>query len=1263
MVVGTAVMGKPPPEPVEGDSLDLFETDLTEAAIIDHLQNPLADPQGILRRATARLVYDLFAYFRTKDQPDPQPAVVYTLARETHDRDPVPAGELKIQHSFSYSDGFGREIQKKIQADPGKVPLRDANGKVIGGEDGQPEMTRNEISPRWVGSGWTVFNNKGKPVRQYEPFFTDTHRFEFDLRIGVSPVLFYDPVERVVATLYPNHTWEKVVFDPWRQETWDVNDTVLAADPENDPDVGEFFRRLPEGDYLPTWHALRANGSLGIQERDAANKAAVHAATPAVAHLDSLSRTFLSVVQNRFVRDGETVAERYATRVELDIEGNQREVIDARDRIVMRYDYDMLGSRIHSASMEAGERWMLDDVFGKPIRAWDSRGHVFRSEYDELRRPTRLFVRGTDVNDPDGEILFERTIYGEGQGNALNHRGRAVQVFDGAGVVTSNAYDFKGNLLRGSRQLLVNYRDAADWSFNPALESQVFTSSTTYDALNRPVTLTTPDNSQIRPSYNEANLLERVEANLRGAGPVTSFVSDIDYNAKGQRELIEYGNGIRTTYEYDPLTFRLTQLLTTRSLNTQLQSLNYFYDPAGNITGIQDDAQQTIYFNNQVVEPHAEYTYDAVYRLIEASGREHIGQVSRPQTNWNDEFRVNLPHPHDGHAMRPYTERYEYDEVGNFKLLHHFADNGQGTWRRSYDYEETSLIPEDASAALTSNRLTRTTVSGQGLQSTVEPYAHDIHGNMTEMPHLPLMEWDFKDQLQTTQKQVVNNAPGDRTYYVYDAAGQRVRKVTERQPAGGLTATRRNERIYLGGFEIFREYEADGTTMALERETLHIMDSQQRIALVETQTQGNSGSPAQLIRHQIGNHLGSAALELDERGAVISYEEFYAYGSTSYEAGRGAAEVSLKRYRYIGKERDEESGLNYHCARYYTAWLGRWIAADPAGLKDGTNLYQFARGNPTMLVDLTGRESEAPPWVLANMLLQAEATRQQAEQVKVKGWLQDYHAITTEQVEAALEQTTLEGQELAQEPELPDYGEIIVNTAVHSLYDAATLPLMWGPEEAAQIADLREQWTPFPYDPRVAPLGEALEIVIGLVPAAITGPAPGAANAVSRRAISEANEITPLLALSADSTLVDSTINTASHAPTLVGASTSQMRRDAAKLIRETVGHPLKFLLDAKGNFKASRGLTHADLMDNPDIVQMGHIVSKKSGEPERIMLQGAWQNQFNNVSIEHPSMGGYAESVAIDIEGVAVDFSTAQAWEDFGWLSEGTVANSKRIH
>jgi len=41
-------------------------------------------------------------------------------------------------------------------------------------------------------------------------------------------VLFDDPMQRVIAALHPNHTYEKVVFDTWQQTTYDVNDTCGA---------------------------------------------------------------------------------------------------------------------------------------------------------------------------------------------------------------------------------------------------------------------------------------------------------------------------------------------------------------------------------------------------------------------------------------------------------------------------------------------------------------------------------------------------------------------------------------------------------------------------------------------------------------------------------------------------------------------------------------------------------------------------------------------------------------------------------------------------------------------------------------------------------------------------------------------------------------------------------------------------------------------------------------------------------------------------
>jgi RHS repeat-associated protein len=642
----------------------------------------------------------------------------------------------------------------------------------------------------------------------------------------------------------------------------------------------------------------------------------------------------------------------------------------------------MLGSRIHQLSMEAGARWMLNDVTGKPIRAWDSRGHIFRTEYDPLRRPVRAFVTGAAPASPNQELLTERLVYGEQHPDAevRNLRGRLYLHLDQAGAVSMEAHDFKGNPLDILRRIAAEYKKAIPWNtvdaailvkaidkFNsagleaalaPLLEAPAYASHSTYDALNRPLAVTAPDGSIYRATFNEANLLDRVDVNLRGAAASTPFVRNIDYDAKGQRTLIAYGNGAQTTYGYDPLTFRLNHLKTTRpaGLNglsgifaqpTILQDLRYVYDPAGNITRIADSALKTAFHDGQQVEPACEYIYDAIYRLIEARGREHIGQtapdLTPPDADHRDlPFAGHRAHANDLQALRNYIEQYTYDAVGNFASVRHNAS--AGNWTRRYDYEEKSLIEP----AKQSNRLTRTTV-GNGINK-VETYAYkeasgmDAQGCMTAINSMAMI-WDYKDQFRQ-----VDLGGGGTAWYVYDSAGQRVRKVIHR-----ANGTRKEERIYVGGYEVYRAYDGDGQSVDLERETLHVMDDQKRIAIVETKSAPAIGPP--LIRYQLGNHLGSGSMELDKDGELISYEEYHPYGTSSFQA-KSAAEVSLKRYRYTGKERDEETGFNYHGARYYATWLGRWNSCDPIGPSDAHNLYTYCRLQPVSGSDPSGRETK-----------------------------------------------------------------------------------------------------------------------------------------------------------------------------------------------------------------------------------------------------------------------------------------------------------------
>ena len=432
------------------------------------------------------------------------------------------------------------------------------------------------------------------------------------------------------------------------------------------------------------------------------------------------------------------------------------------------------------------------------------------------------------------------------------------------------------------------------------------------------------------------------------------YVTHIAYNAKGRRERIEYQNGAHTLCEYDPLTFRLVHIETRRVRDgKRLQDLAYVYDPVGNVTSIGDRAQPTIYFRNQVVQPNGEYLYDAVYRLLRAEGREHAGRADHQAPGETDFGRIHLPLPGDGNAMRKYRESYRYDAAGNILEVTHSAANG--SWKRHYHYHQIAA----------NNRLTSTSV-GQA----EDRYAYDADGNMTRMQHLRSMNWDFRDQLASTETQVVNEGTPETMYYVYDAGGQRVRKVTV-----GSSGKRRAERVYLGAFEIYREYAHDA--VSLEQRTLHIMDDKRRLALVEMRGERNT------IRYQFDTHLGSACLELDETASVISYEEYYPYGSTSYQAGRSVAEVSRKRYRYTGQERDDETGLYYHGARYYAPWIGRWTAPDPMGLGDGISLYEYVRGNPIRFVDRAGTDAQSEAtW---NRLTQSSDPKERAWAIPEEG--------------------------------------------------------------------------------------------------------------------------------------------------------------------------------------------------------------------------------------------------------------------------------------
>ncbi len=926
LVAGVCAKGKGN----EGDSFRNFKTEISEAERINFFNDPEGSGADLLQEASARFIYDLTTI----------PAGAACITREVHSSVSLISD---LQFSFEYTDGFGRVVMKKAQCDPGDAWTINNLGQRV--------KVNTNGALRWIGNGRVVLNNKGKPVKQYEPYFSITPAYEANsklVEIGVSPAMYYDPLGRVTKTLLPDGTLTRVEFDNWKNSSFDANDTINEAECQ--------------------WYAKRSGGAPVINDAEQLRAAAIafeHGGTPTITVLDSLGRSIVSIAWNKFVHpiSGSNVEEFYASKSVFDTAGNLLRMEDANENVVIQYKYDLAGQQVYQLSMDAGERFVLNDCSGKAMFGWVSANvqtHVidrsFYTRYDLLHRPIEHWVTFSNGS----KIMFGKEEYGEGQVNDKrnNLRGRLYVHKDGSGTVTNVKYDFKGNLLISEQRHCQDYKTAPDWSAAVALQVQpAYTTVVKYDAVNRAIETLTTDGSITRPLFTKTGSLKKLLVNVKGAGE-KYFVKNVEYNARGQRQLIEYSqsagtagapaNLMKTVYDYDPLTFRVIKIRTIRSGDgVVLQDLDFTYDPTGNITAIKDAAQQNVYFTNAVVAPHTRFVYDALYRIISSEGREHT--ANNAAISEGDLPRINLPHKTDGTALRLYRQLYTYDAVGNMTLMKHKAPHPAfpDAWERVFNYNTAN-----ASRALRNNQLTSTQLNTDLI---AQPYSYNVDGNMLNTNAANSLVWNFEDRLQQ-----VDLGGGGIAYYVYDSGGQRVRKIIER--IGGDI----EERAYIGSVEIYSTYRnlANGQLQPkLTRETLHISDGKQRIAMVDTPVLKPAGSSeTALVRFQFSNHLGTSSVELDETAQIISYEEFYVFGSTSLQMI--ARNVSQKRYRYTGKERDEETGFYYHGARYYAPWLARWTAADPIGVGDGLNIYCYCKNKPVNKLDSGGQDDTTTDYLL-----------------------------------------------------------------------------------------------------------------------------------------------------------------------------------------------------------------------------------------------------------------------------------------------------------
>jgi hypothetical protein len=334
--------------------------------------------------------------------------------------------------------------------------------------------------------------------------------------------MYYDPLGRVVKTVNADNTEQRVVYGvpnslttpdnfsptPWENYAYDANDLSPITNTTSNP--------VPSAQWF----------------------------TPKSSEVDALGRT-VKTTEHKVQINGSNY-EDIVMQYQYDVRGNLLLVKDPYNRNVFEHVYDLRTPEkdqaltpLYTKHIDKGIGTVLLDALGKPIEGKDAKGALTLSAYDTLQRSAYGWAR----NDGSSNITLRSfTLFGDtsGTGATDNVNGKPFEIFDEAGKLSFTRYDFKGNILNKTREVIddsvlkgalssyTNY--IMDWDSPPALATLVFTTDMRYDALNRIRELELPqdlnsERKKIIPTYNRAGALEKVDLYIPTGSKTTNYVT------------------------------------------------------------------------------------------------------------------------------------------------------------------------------------------------------------------------------------------------------------------------------------------------------------------------------------------------------------------------------------------------------------------------------------------------------------------------------------------------------------------------------------------------------------------------------------------------------------------------------------------------------------------------------------------------------------------------------------------------------------------
>ncbi|HEX8081624.1 MAG TPA: SpvB/TcaC N-terminal domain-containing protein [Jatrophihabitans sp.] len=568
--------------------------------------------------------------------------------------------------------------------------------------------------------------------------------------------------------------------------------------------------------------------------------------------------------------------------------------------------FDNLGRRTVIDNPDTGKTQTNYDLASNPIskvtanlRA-TSQQIEYKYDYDRL----------TSITYPRFPANNVTYAYGA-PGGSDNRAGRITRVTDQAGS-EDRFYGKLGEVTKEIRTVI------GDTGSSP----KTYTTSYLYDTFGRQQSMTYPDGETLTYRYDSGGMV-RAASGAKGSFSY-AYVNRAEYDKFGQKAFVEDGNGVKTTYAFDPVMRRLSNtqagpLLSPNGTNLgNFQNASYTYDKVGNVKSVTNNIEVPSPPNFGGPSTQT-FTYDDLDRLTDAAGSY---QFAPGKTN-------------------NYTYALGYDN------LHNTTTKNQ-----------TNTIVQGSGTPVTQGKTTYNYAYAYGGPQPHAPthigtktYAYDANGNQigwsddTNGQQRTII-WDEENRIQS----VFDN--GQEQKYKYDDAGQRVIK---RGPQG--------ETAYVNQWFTVRNGQIG---------TKHVFIDTTRVA--SKLVKDNAREKDSYYFHP--DQLSSTNTVTDANGKLYEHLEYFPSGEAWIEE---KSNTQRTPYRFAGKELDEETGLYYFGARYYDPRTGLWPSTDPAlaenlarlpGNDDSPepdvaaptflNLYNYADSNPLTKIDPDGRAPK--PW-------------------------------------------------------------------------------------------------------------------------------------------------------------------------------------------------------------------------------------------------------------------------------------------------------------